>query len=160
MRKINKDELKASPDYLNFIRRNQQIVQEFKEITQVESKGKGLKKALSGIPEQPRSTIQVDRYSEVQPGYSTLNQPKVTSLRDILPSQIMQSNPDVPISSRRHAQSDGLRPEIYTRNLIIPEREAKGSDDARALNDELKLSKLSSRLSHQPNSITELSDNS
>lgn len=90
--------MKTNPDYLNFIRRNQQIVREFKEITQLETKTRALKKNYSGVP-NPR-TIEVDRYSDPNEKQDY----KVTSLRDIIPSY-SSAHADIPITQRKGLSS-------------------------------------------------------
>ena len=128
MKKIyNKDELKTSPDYLNFIRRNQQIVREFKELTTIESKSKILTKMHSAIPDTQR-TLEVDRYSNNIESSSVSN--KGVSLRDIIPSFVGGRPGDVPIVHRQSHFSDDIHADIYTRNYGIPSNPHKGVKDS------------------------------
>ena len=60
--KQNTPEARTSPNYLNFIRRNQQIVDEFRELSKIENLHKNPKRNTSTVIEH-KSTLDTDRYS-------------------------------------------------------------------------------------------------
>lgn len=64
-----KQAAKNNHDYLNFIRRNQQIVKQFKEINKLDRKVQDIKKMFTNTGNQDRATLEADRYSQPPPQF-------------------------------------------------------------------------------------------
>ena len=62
--KNDQSDIRNNPEYLNFIRRNKQIVEEFKEINRIEKTNLVKNKRISSTFIEDRGTIETERYQQ------------------------------------------------------------------------------------------------